>query len=591
MLKQIHQLVDLQDATSTMRDWNEIVASCGDDPKDRNAGQKKLRSAIGLLLRIAELAPENAPLDLAWFDATFPRRPKFPLPVKLKTYADARHRVRPMVRRLTGHNPKIGSDSWDSLCDDLHELFGGKRDADLKLIPVSSTLSNAARARRIQPTGMTQDILIELHKAAEGSAERLSIRKASQLLSDAQAIFPEVAARLPHLLEPICADESPRYLVPFQLEREIDALEEKAARKGFIEIMEERETVADGTRIGVCTALRALVDGFIRSKCLDPEADSFLHLLHDREALKATIRVQVERVRRGEIVPRHAATLVRRIPVVLDRNGISSKEIRCQIAQVAELKAPRGGYKMPKKTKRFCRALIEEARHRQSFLSAHDILRKKADSVLASAKRRNNRLTPAQKRQVIQMGTVALFCAIETGGAPVRVRNVLDMPYKEPDGWLRPTADGFRVTIPASHVKNHREIGFNITRGPHAYAETVSWYLEKVRPLILEAAGAARSDWLVPMLTDPSRSCRYETFLNWFKRLMTREVELPCTPHNFRHGQASLLYYAYPEHLDLIARRLGDTRGTVTTYYAWVHEELAMAEGQMLLTGLLKEAA
>lgn len=588
MLKQIHQIIDLQSPT---RHWGEIVASCGEDPRHRTAAQKKLRGAVGLLLRIAELAPGDAPLDLAWFDATFTRLPKSPLPVKFKTYADARHRVRPVVRRLTGHVAKTGTDSWDSLYEDLRELLGGKRAADLRLIPVGSTLSKAARARGIQPAGMTQAILIELHEAAENSAERLSIRTASRLLSEAQAIFPEMATRLPHPLEPIRADEPPRYLVPFQLEREINAVEEKAARKGYIEITDEHETVADGTRIGVCTALRALVDGFIRSGHLSPKAESFVHLLRDGEALRSAIRVQVERVRRGEIVPRHAATLVRRIPVVLDRNGISSTEIRSQIAQVAELKSPRGGYEMPARTKHFCRALIEDAGHRQSFLNAHRILKKKADGVFASATKRNKRLTPAQKRRIIQMGTVALFCAIETGGAPVRVRNVLGIPYGDPEAWLRPTADGFRATIPASYVKNHREVGFNIRRGPHAYAETVSWYLKKVRPLILEVAGAETSGWLVPMLTDPSRPCCYETFLTWFKRLMAREVDLPCTPHNYRHGQASLLYHAHPEHLDLIARRLGDTRETVTGYYAWVHEEAAMAEGQKLLTGLLKEAA
>jgi hypothetical protein len=237
-----------------------------------------------------------------------------------------------------------------------HELLRGQRAADLKLIPLRSTLSNAARARSIQPAGLTQDVLIDLHEAAEGSAERKSIRTASLLLSEAQKRFPEIMTKLPHPLEPIRAEAAPRYLVPSQLEREIDALEEKAARKCFIEITDEHETVADGTRIGVRTSLRALVDGFIRSDRLDPDADSFLHLLDDREALKAAVRVQVERVRRGEIVPRHAATLVRRIPIVLDRNGISSSEFRRQIAKVAELKAPRGGYVMPERTKRFCRA-------------------------------------------------------------------------------------------------------------------------------------------------------------------------------------------------------------------------------------------
>jgi integrase len=108
-----------------------------------------------------------------------------------------------------------------------------------------------------------------------------------------------------------------------------------------------------------------------------------------------------------------------------------------------------------------------------------------------------------------------------------------------------------------------------------------------VRPLILEDADG-KSEWLVPMLSDPSRQCCYETFLDWFERLMRDEVELPCTPHNYRHGQASLLYHAHPEHLDTIAQRLGNTPNTVLKHYAWIHEELSMIEGQKLLTDLIQ---
>lgn len=589
MLRKTSDLIGDWNASDDRRDWLELFVYANVHLKQGSAAQKKLLGAIRLLLRIAELTAEGAELDLLWFDAMFPRTPKFPLSVTIEIYADARHRVRPAVRRLTGKDRKPATDNWNSLCDDLYKRLGGKRAADLKLIPLRSTLSHAARARGIQPTGLTQDLLMDFHEAAKGSAERSSIRAASRLLSEAQERFPAIAAKLPHPIEPICADAATRYFVPVQFEREIDELEENAARKKSIEITDEYEMVADGTRIGMRTSLRALVDGLIRTGHLDPKANSFLPLLDDEEALKVAAKGLVERVRRGEIVSRHAATLVRRIPVALDRNGISSTEFRRQIADVAEFKAPRDGYEMLRTTKRFCRALIEDVGHRQRFLCAHNILQEKANGILALAHQRGKPLTPLQKRQVIHLGTVALFCAIETGGAPVRVSNVLEMPYGGPDAWLRPIKDGFRVEIPGSHVKNKKKIEFNIQHGPQAYAETVAWYLRKVRPLILEGAKDKRSNWLVPMLSDPRRPCCYEAFLNWFERLMAKEVELPCTPHNFRHGQASLLYHEHPEHLKVIAERLGDKSETVTTFYAWVHKELAMAEGQRLLTGLLEE--
>jgi hypothetical protein len=590
MLKQIHQLAKLQDAANTTRDWREIITFCGENSVERSSAQKKLMGAISLLLRLAELAPEHAVLDLDWFDQTFPRAPKIPLPVKLKTYKDARHRVRPAIRRLTVGTKRSKADSWNSLCKLIHEFLGGKRGADLSMIPLSSTLAKAARVRALQPSGLTQDVLVEMHEAMATSSERLSIRNASRLLSNMQACFPEVAARLPHLIHPVLPEAAPRYRVPFQLEHEINALEEAAAHKEYIATVDESETVADGTRIGMRTSLKALVDGLIRSGHLDPEADTFRHLLVDETILAAALKIQAERVKAGEIVPRHAATLVRRLPIIFDRNGISSINLRGLIAKTPEFKMPRSEETMTAKTKKFCQSLIEDRDHRQRFLCAHKMLRQKAIGVLESVCKRTKKLSPAQRQQVIRMGTVALFCAIQTGGAPVRVRNMLGMRYGTPDAWLNPTAKGFRATIPAGHVKNSRKITFTVMRGPNAFAETISWYLEVVRPLILKETDG-KSDWLVPMLSNPSRHCCYETFLNWFERLMRDEIELPCTPHNFRHGQASLLYHKHPEHIDTIAQRLGNSRRTVLKHYAWVHEEQAMIEGQKLLTGLIEEAA
>ena len=65
-------------------------------------------------------------------------------------------------------------------------------------------------------------------------------------------------------------------------------------------------------------------------------------------------------------------------------------------------------------------------------------------------------------------------------------------------------------------------------------------------------------------------------------------VGVRCTPHNYRHGQASLLYHRYPERIGWIAVRLGDTQDTVLRHYAWVHAAKAMAEGQRLISDLIE---
>lgn len=79
----------------------------------------------------------------------------------------------------------------------------------------------------------------------------------------------------------------------------------------------------------------------------------------------------------------------------------------------------------------------------------------------------------------------------------------------------------------------------------------------------------------------------YETFRTWFVRIMRDVCGIVCTPHNFRHGQASLLYHDRPDLLRTIARRLGDTEKTTVENYAWVHEELEVERGQDALVNLI----
>jgi hypothetical protein len=64
----------------------------------------KARSACNGLLRTQGLIPENAPLDLDWFDRTFPPNGWDPttMPFEQGTYDDYRHRARPLIERMTG---------------------------------------------------------------------------------------------------------------------------------------------------------------------------------------------------------------------------------------------------------------------------------------------------------------------------------------------------------------------------------------------------------------------------------------------------------------------------------------------------------
>ncbi|WP_372922018.1 hypothetical protein, partial [Roseovarius sp.] len=309
------------------------------------------------------------------------------------------------------------------------------------------------------------------------------------------------------------------------------------------------------------------------------------------EALADLLGHIVDRIGENGITSRHATTLVSRLPVILDRNGIDSTLLRDLIKEVEELGHHSEKAGMPEKTKRLCRKLIERRKFRNAFLLAHGKPRLIAQNLLDAAVREGRSLTREERGRVIRHGTVALFCAIEIGGAPVRVENVLEMPFGGEDAWMWLAGRDVHVVIPGKFVKNGKEIRFEMKPDMHRFSETVHWYLQCIRPLILtdpDTGETAASPWLIPMLSDAGRPCPYETFHGWFVRIMRDVVGVRCTPHNYRHGQASLLYHRHPERLGWIAVRLGDTHDTVIRYYAWVHAEKAMAEGQRLIAELIE---
>lgn len=137
------------------------------------------------------------------------------------------------------------------------------------------------------------------------------------------------------------------------------------------------------------------------------------------------------------------------------------------------------------------------------------------------------------------------------------------------------------------------------------YLETVEWFLREVRWLFFwdQADNAAsssecivrlakqlstKSDWLVPGVKDPNLGLADTTFRKWFENIMVSIVGITIDPHNFRHGQASLLYYLFPDQIETIAARLGDTVDTVLQYYAWIHQENLMRRGQSMLVSTIR---
>jgi hypothetical protein len=598
MLKTLEQTF-AKSAPPTPRNWSAIAGFL--DAKVSAGGSKasaaKVKSAANGLLKAKGMTAEHARLDTKWFDRMFPVDGWDPAIMEFEqhTYQDYRNRVRPVLEEMLGttdqkKNLREKIDDWDEAARLLERLgMVAGTSSQRKMIPFRSTLTMKARWAGHRTVDLDQTNLLAIYSDAKKS-ERPSLRAASRMISDGQKLSQEVARMFPHPIQPIEADSAFRYFVPEHFGEELEEFIERAARKKYIRAKKIHEYVKPKTRIGLRTAMRAVVDALIATGHLSPQANSFAAKLEDPEALADMLGHIVARIGEDGITARHATTLVARLPVMFERNGIDSGELRGLIKEVEELRYHAGKAGMPERTKRFCRALIERRKFRNSFLLAHAGPRLVAQKILDTASRENRQLTPGERRKVIRHGAVALFCAIEIGGAPVRVENVLEMPFGGEDAWLRTVGREVHVLIPGNFVKNGEEIRFKMLPGPHRFAETVHWYLDQIRPLILTDPATQEtktSPWLLPMVSDSARPCPYETFHDWFVRIMRDVVGVRCTPHNYRHGQASLLYHRHPDRLGWIAVRLGDTTDTVLRNYAWVHTEIAMAEGQQLIADLI----
>jgi len=595
------------------RFWTEIPAflKAEVDAGASASSARKTTSAFNGLLRAKNLTADNAQLDLGWFDETFPLDGWDPVdaPFEQKTYKDYRNRVRPLLERMIGvadvsNVLRKAQDTWSEAGTAFKELDCIKGPhIEKSLICINNTLTMAARRAAIQTPQLNQTIFMELYADAK-KGERPSLRSASRLIALGQKALPSLARLFPWPIQPIEANGAFRYNVPAHMDFEVAEFVEHAARKKYIRAKKIHTYVKKKTRTGMRTTMHALVDGLIATGHLNPRANGFASVLEEPDALSDFLGHVARRVEDGEINARHATTLVSRLPIIFERNNIDPSDLRAAIKDVPELHhyAEKAG--MPEKTKQLCRKLIEKKSFRNKFLLAHAKPRLVAQTIMDSVLAQNRPLTPSERKKVIRHGVVALFCAIEIGGAPVRVENVLGMPYGADDAWIWPKGKGFQVVIPAAYVKNENETRFSMMPDEHRFTDTVQWYLDHIRPLILfrktsevrshgatdgdaEEENTVFSPWLVPMLSNPGRSCPYETFHDWFTKIMRDVVGVRCTPHNFRHGQASLLYHKYPGKIGWIAVRLGDKEEMVLSHYAWVHSEKMMAEGQELISDLI----
>lgn len=258
---------------------------------------------------------------------------------------------------------------------------------------------------------------------------------------------------------------------------------------------------------------------------------------------------------------------------------------------------------MSPKTLAFCRPIVDDRAQRRKFLTLHLAYRTKAEDILATDKiLTSSRLTKARV-----LGACAAFAAIELAGAPMRVENVLSLRHRgpQPDLFL-PTGktNQYRIAVAASKLKGNKKTSpqIPIRRNALEGAQTLDWYLEKIRPLF----PFGNPDWCASREDEPIDHIRFglqkndsrqtesiflfvaptsanhlskSTFYNWISEA-SDDIGMAMTAHNFRHGLASILLTRSFSNLHKVANMLNNTPAVVQTYYAWINREAMLEEAQ-----------
>ncbi|WP_157772627.1 hypothetical protein [Pseudoponticoccus marisrubri] len=239
--------------------------------------------------------------------------------------------------------------------------------------------------------------------------------------------------------------------------------------------------------------------------------------------------------------------------------------------------------------RKFCESLVEKPVPRRRFLGSFKKLRETAETILAQIAAEKRTLTPAEISRVRMLGTAACFAAIEIGGAPIRVENAMSLTCVGEDAQIRAPKTGkkaIKVLIPAELTKNGAEIEFPIRANRHGCHDTIQWYLRVIRPMFPHAA---TSPFLFPAVKTPGAHLNPDFFGAEFAGLMRTVVNLPMTPHQMRHGQTSLLLDRHPNEIEVIAKRIDDTPGTLRQFYGWLNSMKLVERGQDLLIGLMED--
>ncbi|MBI1492437.1 hypothetical protein [Halocynthiibacter styelae] len=560
--------------------------------------------------------------DVEWFDQMFPLAHRMvQVPGRERSFWKSRNgynKWRNKVRRRIEHSNgavaaekerKARQDGWALLNELLHTLshnggpiHGGEAGAVV-------AFADWARKSAIEPGELDcEAIALILDRAPSDNIRRKHLR-ALEVLKRYQCIR-SIAAHLPDELDINRARRRFENALPPHLDIWIDEVLEIGRLKNakYDRTTDKHSDAWQPTTVGTYrSALRSYVWSASRERGGQIDLDTltdFSELFTEDTAWVVAANWNNRSEMPDGLNPRSAYDYFGHVMTVLDRNEMDPSSLAkvredCEFLVEGKQRAD----EMSPKTVQFCRPLINIPQRRRSFLTQHFAYRDRADDILATDKM----LTASQLREVRMFGTCAAFAAIELCGAPNRVTNVLQLRHRGPTSNLfLPTghADHYEIALNRKEMKVRKGKPVprqKIRRNALEGAQTLDWYIKTIRPLFpygnaqwcagidqpFESLRFGKMQDLLQRSESPhlfvalqsaghlSKSVFYEYLCE-----ASEAIGMPMTPHNFRHGVASIMLRRSLANIGRVATLLNNSPSVVEKFYAWINEAIVIEEVQ-----------
>lgn len=495
-------------------------------------------------------------------------------------YRAWRGKMLAVLREFHGHAAASAErrqrrDGWSVLMDAVVAALRDKETARKRLIPIS-VFADEARRRDIAPAQISQVHLAEMIHAST-PARRTSIRLAVRTLTRLALDAPDIADMLPPGGFGDCgtALRLDRHRLPSGLETKIDDWVHIHCGGSEDFITGEREGVLSNGAAGVYrAALRKYIFTALKNGAIKAEIGDLLEAF-TLETIRGVLRTWTAETDRTErISVRTITQYCQSLTVLLKSVGgnpdLFSEAMRSRILKQGKAASA----SMSPDVQAFCMRLVRDRHLEMTFRSLH----RQFQRLSLEAMERGD------DARGIQLGVLAAFSAIELWAVPLRVSNALELRMFGPEPSLylpRSDRESLKIQVPAAEVKNGKGVRAELRPGRDRALEVIGWYVAKIRPQI---PWSNRSRGLFPGWK--SEFLTAGGLRNWLAE-HSGALGLPMTPHNFRHGGASLYLSYHPGDYAAAAQLLGDTEETVRHFYAWIDQQTEM---QRVQTHIAKSA-